>query len=133
MRLPAEEGWPRFLAIVDVGHVIELFADFSLQGKHYAQFPDRQSFRIYLEDLREPGIRERLLKIWTDPERLNPARRTEEVTRDNAALRDRPSTATETRLIRALPANQPETHAVQHRHTIAPKREDIQPEETEVH
>src|SRR3546814_15252079 len=68
-RLPAEEGWPPFLAIVDVGHVIELFADFSLQGKHYAQFPDRQSFRIYLEDLREPGIRERLLKIWTDPER----------------------------------------------------------------
>src|SRR3546814_3121794 len=44
-RLPAEEGWPPFLAIVDVGHVIELFADFSLQGKHYAQFPDRQSFR----------------------------------------------------------------------------------------
>src|SRR3546814_18912941 len=39
-RMPAEEGWPTFLAIVDVGHVIELFADFSLQGKHYAQFPD---------------------------------------------------------------------------------------------
>src|SRR3546814_4849740 len=66
-RLPAEEGWPPFLAIVDVGHVIELFADFSLQGKHYAQFTDRQSFRIYLADLREPGIRGRLLRIWTDP------------------------------------------------------------------
>src|SRR3546814_9080693 len=65
-RLPAEEGWPPFLAIVDVGHVIELFADFSLQGKHYAQFPDRQSFRIYLEDLREPGISERLLKIRSE-------------------------------------------------------------------
>jgi len=32
-RLPAEEGWPPFLVIVDVGHVIELYADFSLQGK----------------------------------------------------------------------------------------------------
>lgn len=48
-RLPPEEGWPPFLVIVDVGHVIELYADFSLQGKHYAQFPDRQSYRIYLE------------------------------------------------------------------------------------
>ena len=46
-RLPPEEGWPPFLVIVDIGHVIELFADFSLQGKHYAQFPDRQAFRIY--------------------------------------------------------------------------------------
>src|SRR3546814_12647587 len=72
-RLPAEEGWPPFLAIVDVGHVIELFADFSLPGKHYAQFPDRPSFRTYLEDLREPGIRERLLKTWTDQESPNPA------------------------------------------------------------
>ncbi len=40
-RLPVEEGWPPFIIVVDVGHVIELFADFSLQGKHYAQFPDR--------------------------------------------------------------------------------------------
>ena len=44
-RLPPEEGWPPFLVIVDVGHVIELWADFSLQGKHYAQFPDRRSVR----------------------------------------------------------------------------------------
>ena len=33
-RLPPEEGWPPFLVVVDVGHVIELYADFSLQGKH---------------------------------------------------------------------------------------------------
>ena len=30
-RLPPAEGWPPFLVIVDVGHVIELYADFSLQ------------------------------------------------------------------------------------------------------
>lgn len=56
----AQEGWPPFLVIVDVGHVIELWADFSLQGKHYAQFPDRQSYRIYLDDLRDDAVRDRL-------------------------------------------------------------------------
>src|SRR3546814_12559187 len=55
-RLPAEEGWPPFLAIVDVGHAIEPFADFPLQGKHYAQFPDRPSFRTPLADLRDPRL-----------------------------------------------------------------------------
>lgn len=28
-----EDGWPPFLMIVDVGHVIELYADFSGQGQ----------------------------------------------------------------------------------------------------
>ncbi len=120
-RLPAVEGWPPFLVIVDVGHVIELYADFSLQGKHYAQFPDRQSFRIYLEDLRDPAVRERLLKIWTDPERLNPARRTAEVTREIAELLAKLSTSLETRLIRALPKDLPAPEAAQHHHTIAEK------------
>ncbi|WP_340120088.1 DNA methyltransferase [Pelagibius sp. 7325] len=120
-RLPPEEGWPPFLVIVDIGHVIELYADFSLQGKHYAQFPDRQSFRIYLEDLREPKVRERLLKIWTEPESLNPARRTAEVTREIAELLAKLSTSLETRLIRALPKNLPASEAAQHHHTIAEK------------
>ncbi len=86
-RLPLAEGWPPFLVIVDIGHVIELYADFSLQGKHYAQFPDRQSYRIYLEDLRDAAVRERLRLVWTDPQVLNPARRTAEVTREIAARR----------------------------------------------
>ena len=33
--LPKEDGWPPFIIVVDVGHVIEVYADFSLQGKHY--------------------------------------------------------------------------------------------------
>ena len=102
-RLPPAEGWPPFLVIVDIGHVIELYADFSLQGKHYAQFPDRQSFRIYLEDLRDAAVRERLRLVWTDPQVLNPARRTAEVTRAIAALLAKLSQSLETRLIRALP------------------------------
>lgn len=79
--LPVSHGWPPFILVCDVGHVIETYADFSGQGKNYAQFPDRQSFRIYLEDLRRPEVRERLARIWTDPMHLDPARETARVTR----------------------------------------------------
>eukprot|EP00752_Nemacystus_decipiens_P000877 g877.t1 len=96
--LPPSEGWPPFLVVVDVGHVIELYADFSLQGKHYAQFPDRQSYRIYLEDLRDEAVRARLRQVWEDPLALNPARRTAEVTREIAALLARLSKRLERRL-----------------------------------
>jgi hypothetical protein len=44
--LPVDHGYPPFLLIVDVGHVIEVYADFSGQGKNYAHFPDRQNFRL---------------------------------------------------------------------------------------
>jgi hypothetical protein len=40
--LPKEDGKPPVIIVVDVGHVIDVYADFSLQGKHYAQFPDRE-------------------------------------------------------------------------------------------
>lgn len=79
--LPVDHGWPPFILVCDVGHVIEVYADFSGQGKNYAQFPDRQSFRVYLEDLREPDIRARLAGIWTDPLSLDPARESARVTR----------------------------------------------------
>ena len=49
--LPVDHGYPPFLLIVDVGHVIEVYADFSGQGKNYAHFPDRQSYRITMDDL----------------------------------------------------------------------------------
>ena len=49
--LPPWEGWPPFLIVVDVGHSIELFADFSLSGTRYSHFPDPSSSRILLEDL----------------------------------------------------------------------------------
>lgn len=120
-RLPTAEGWPPFLVIVDVGHVIELFADFSLQGKHYAQFPDRQSFRIYLEDLRDAAVRDRLRTIWTDPNTLDPARRSAEVTREIAELLANLSKSLETRMLRALQATQQSERQSQQRHAIAEK------------
>ncbi|WP_213982490.1 DNA methyltransferase [Sphingomonas sp. dw_22] len=82
--LPASHGWPPFVLVCDVGHAIEVFADFSGQGKNYRQFPDRAGFRIYLDDLRDAGIRDRLRAIWLDPHGLDPARRAAAVTRDIA-------------------------------------------------
>jgi hypothetical protein len=82
--LPVQHGWPPFILVCDVGHCIEVYADFSGQGKNYAQFPDRQGFRVYMEDLRDPAIRERLVKIWTDPHSLDPARTSARVTREIA-------------------------------------------------
>jgi hypothetical protein len=82
--LPMDHGWPPFILVCDVGHCLEVYADFSGQGRNYAQFPGRQGFRIYLEDLREPATRERLRRIWTDPRSLDPARETARVTREIA-------------------------------------------------
>ncbi len=82
--LPVEHGYPPFLLVADIGHVIEVYADFSGQGKNYAHFPDRQSYRIYLDDLREEKIQTRLRAIWTEPQTLDPTRISAEVTRDIA-------------------------------------------------
>jgi hypothetical protein len=83
-RLPVEHGYPPFVVLVDVGHVIELYADFSGQGKNYAQFPDAQTYRISMDDLRKPEIQDRLRAVWTDPFSLDPTRKSAEVTRDIA-------------------------------------------------
>jgi hypothetical protein len=83
--LPVAEGWPPFLIVCDVGHCLEIYADFSGQGKNYAQFPDRQGFRFFLEDLRDDAVRERLRRIWLDPLSLDPAKAAAEATRAVAA------------------------------------------------
>jgi len=71
--LPLVHGYPPFLMVLDVGHVLEVYADFSGQGKNYAQFPDRNSYRITMDALREPEVQARLRGIWRDPQNLNPA------------------------------------------------------------
>lgn len=82
--LPVSEGWPPFLVIVDVGHSIELFADFSRSGKTYVAFPDALTHRVRLEDLASETIRERLRLVWTDPLSLDPSKRSAKVTREVA-------------------------------------------------
>jgi len=80
--LPAAEGWPPFLVVVDVGYSIELFADFSGTGKAYVPFPDSLTHRLRLEDLSFDGARKRLRAIWLDPLSLDPSRISAVVTRD---------------------------------------------------
>ena len=78
------DGWPPFLIIVDVGHVIEVYADFSGQGQGYTQFPDGTRYRLSLDDLRDDAVRARLHAIWTDPHSLDPAKVAARVTREVA-------------------------------------------------
>ncbi len=82
--LPVDHGYPPFLLIVDVGNVIEVYADFSGLGKNYDHFPDRHSYRLSMDDLLREDVQHRLAAIWTDPQSLNPTRKSAEVTRDIA-------------------------------------------------
>ncbi|MCZ8184219.1 MAG: class I SAM-dependent DNA methyltransferase [Beijerinckiaceae bacterium] len=82
--LPAHHGAPPFVIVCDVGHCFEIYANFRRDGKAYDQFPDRQGFRIYLEELRDEKIRDRLRAIWLDPDCLDPARNSARVTREIA-------------------------------------------------
>src|SRR5690606_7310061 len=72
--LPASEGRPPFLVVVDVGRRIELYSEFSRSGGTYVPFPDPSSHRIALQDLRRDEIRERLRWVWLDPMSLDPSR-----------------------------------------------------------
>ena len=83
--LPASEGRPPFVVVVDVGHVIELYAEFTRSGATYTPFPDPRSHRIRLAQLADPAIRARLKALWTDPLSLDPSRVSAKVTRAVAA------------------------------------------------
>jgi hypothetical protein len=79
------EGWPPFLIVADIGHSIELYADFARAGRTYLPFPDPRGHRIFLRDLEREEVRERLRMVWTAPLELDPSRRSARVTREVAA------------------------------------------------
>lgn len=83
--IPATEGRPPFLLVVDVGHVIELYSEFSRSGGTYTPFPDPASHRIKLAELEKPEIRNRLRHIWLDADALDPAKVSAKVTKAIAA------------------------------------------------
>ena len=83
--LPAAEGRPPFVVVVDVGQVIELYAEFTRSGATYTPFPDARSHRLPLPRLLEEDVRQRLRLLWLDPMALDPARASAEVTREVAA------------------------------------------------
>lgn len=82
--LPAHEGRPPFVLVVDVGTVIELYSEFTRSGATYVPFPDPRSHRIALADLAKPEVRHRLKLIWTDPLALDPSRLSASTTREVA-------------------------------------------------
>ncbi len=82
--LPPSEGRPPFLIVVDVGHSIELYSEFTRTGGTYVPFPAPGSHRVFLKDLAQPEIRERLQQVWTTPMDLDPTSRSARVTRDIA-------------------------------------------------
>lgn len=82
--LPAFEKKPPFMILTDVGHVIELYAEFSCSNSTYTQFPDSSSYRIKLDDLRKPDIRARLAAVWTDPHSLDESKKAAKVTKQIA-------------------------------------------------
>ena len=82
--LPASEGRPPLLIIVDVGHSIELYSEFTRTGGTYVPFPDPRSYRLPLEKLHDADVRAMLRIAFTDPQALDPARRSARVTRDIA-------------------------------------------------
>lgn len=83
--LDSSEGAPPFLVVVDVGHVIELYSDFSGTARNYTQFQDGMRFRITLDDLHDEKVREVLRLVWVDPVALDPAKRAAKVTRGIAS------------------------------------------------
>jgi len=82
--LPVEHGYPPFLLVLDIGNELQVFADFSGQGKNYSHFPDRSTYRLSMDDLLDPEVQERLSLIWTDPQSLDPARYSAQITEDIA-------------------------------------------------
>jgi len=79
--LPANEGRPPFIVVVDVGRSIELYAEFTRTGATYVPYPDPAHHRIRLHDLRDEAIQERLRLLWLDPLKLDPSREAARVTR----------------------------------------------------
>ena len=82
--LPADHVVPPFLIVADVGQCFEIYSDFTGTGRKWESFPDRLTNRIFLDDLRDDNIRNRLATIWTDPHSLNPASRAAAATREIA-------------------------------------------------
>ncbi|MDX9749796.1 MAG: hypothetical protein RBT71_01770 [Flavobacteriales bacterium] len=85
--LPQEEiagGRPPFVIVVDVGHTISLYTDWTRMGGEYLPFPDPATYRIPLRHLLRAEVRDTLRAVWTDPLSLDPGRRSAKVTREIA-------------------------------------------------
>jgi len=83
-RLEADHDRPPFILVCDVGRGIDVYADFTGQGRNYRPFPNPKLRHIGLHDLADPAVQERLRAIWTDPMSLDPSLERAKATRDIA-------------------------------------------------
>lgn len=91
--LPSGEPVAPFLIVCDVGRAFEIYVDPAGNGRDYDFFPDRQSYRIELPDLKSDAevartgknALELLRAIWTEPKKIDPRFQSAEVTRRVAA------------------------------------------------
>lgn len=84
-RLPASEGRPPFIIVIDVGFSFDIYAEFSRTGGLYAPYPAPGKHRFSLADLARPEVAAMFKAIWDDPLSLDPSRRSAKVTREIAA------------------------------------------------
>lgn len=84
LHLPSEHPWPPFLIVCDVGRAFELYFDYSGNGRGYDFYPDRQGYRISIEQLAEPDVQALFRDIWEQPKARDPRLRAAEVTREVA-------------------------------------------------
>lgn len=84
-RLPASEGRPPFIIVIDVGFSFDIYAEFSRTGGLYAPYPAPGKHRFSLGDLAKPEVATMFKAIWEDPLSLDPSRRSAKVTREIAA------------------------------------------------
>jgi hypothetical protein len=79
--LPADHPWPLFLIVCDVGRAFELYFDWSGNGRGYDVFPNRQQYRISLEQLADDDAQKTLRALWLDPASIDPRKAAIDVTR----------------------------------------------------
>ncbi len=72
-RLDAADDRPPFILVCDVGRSIDVYADFTGQGRAYRPFPNAKTNSIALADLADAKVQERLRTVWTDPHSLDPS------------------------------------------------------------
>ena len=72
-RLDAADDRPPFILVCDVGRSIDVYADFTGQGRAYRPFPNAKTNSIALADLADASVQDRLRTIWSDPHSLDPS------------------------------------------------------------
>jgi hypothetical protein len=82
--LPNDEPLPVFLIVCDIGECFDLYAQFDRSGR-YHPFPDPTNKRIKLTDLSSRrDLIDRLHRVWSDPQSLDPAKQSAKVSREIA-------------------------------------------------